>query len=206
MNRILIACMILSLLMIPSYGQPGEPQPPSQSRCDLTEARTPSVRGVRLGMSLEQLLALFPGNARRKEMKEALLRAKETASDESVSLFFDPAMEANPDRYGGVESISAGIYKGRVVDFTVTYLGPTWRTIDEWVTRLSESFNLPGVQGWAAGPDENPNKILRCGELEIGAAIQGGGGSIRVRNTEYLKGASERARTEEERRRRAFKP
>jgi hypothetical protein len=205
MKRTPIACVILSLLMISSSGQPGEPQV-AQSRCDLTEARTPSVRGVRLGMSLEQLLALFPGSTRRKEMKEALLRANATASEELVYLFFDPATDAGGDRYAGVESVSAGIYKGSVMEFTVSYLGPTWRTIDEWVTRLSESFNLPGVQGWVAGPEESPNKILRCGELEISAAIQGGGGLIRVRNTEYLKGAMERAKAEEERRRRAFKP
>jgi len=205
MNRIAIACIILSLLTPLFYGQPREPQP-AQSRCDLTEAKTPNVRGIRLGMSLEQLLALFPGSSRRKEMKEALERAKAAASDEMVYLFFDPATDANGDRYAGVDSVSAGIYKGRVMDFTVLYVGPTWRTIDEWVAKLSESFNLPGVQGWVAGPDENPNRMLRCGEIEIDAAIQGGGGSVRVRNTEYLKEAPERAKAEEERRRRAFKP
>src|SRR5689334_5644619 len=91
MNKIPTAYVILSLLMIPSYGQPGGPQQSAQSACDLTEARMPSVRGVRLGMSLDQLLALFPGSARRKEMKEALARSRAATGDEIVYLFFDPA-------------------------------------------------------------------------------------------------------------------
>ena len=138
-------------------------------------------------------------------MKDTLERAR-AAGSEVVYLSFDPATDAGRDRFAGVESVGVGVYKGRVADFTVVYGGATWRTIDEWVAKLSESFNLPGGQEWVAGPSENPNKVLRCGNIEIEAAIQGGSGSIRVRNTEPLREAQERARAEEERRRRAFKP
>jgi hypothetical protein len=157
-------------------------------------------------MSLEQLLALFPGSSKRKEMKDAIDRAKSANSGEVVYLSFLPATDASGDRFAGIDSVSAGIYKGRVMDFSVVYVGPTWRTIDEWVMKLSESFNLPGVQEWMVGPNENPNKVLKCGGIEIEAAIQGGGGSIQVRNTESLKGMQERDIGEEERRRRVFKP
>jgi len=37
----------------------------SQSRCSLTEATSPSVRGLRLGMSIKSYLALFSGSATR---------------------------------------------------------------------------------------------------------------------------------------------
>src|SRR5437868_2788687 len=58
MNKIAIAFLTLSPLAIPAYGLAIAPQP-AQSQCSLTEATSPSVRGVRLGMSLEPLLALF---------------------------------------------------------------------------------------------------------------------------------------------------
>lgn len=205
MNKITITFFTLALLTIPVYGRAIEPQP-VQSRCSLTEANSPTVRGIRLGMSLEQLLGLFPGSSRRKEMKDAIERAKATSGGEVVYLVFDPATDASGDRFAGVDSVSAGISKGRVADFNVLYVGPTWRTIDEWVAKLSETFSLPRAQEWVAGPGESPNRMLKCGAIEIEAAIQGGGGSIRVRNTESLKEAQDRATTEEERRRRAFKP
>ena len=138
-------------------------------------------------------------------MKDALDRAR-SAAGEVVYLSFDPATDAGGDRFAGVESVGAGIYQGRVADFTVVYVGATWRTIDEWVAKLSESFRLPGGQEWVPGPSENPNKVLRCGGIEIEAAIQGGSASIKIRNTGSLQDAQERARSEEERRRRALKP
>lgn len=205
MKKMSITFFTLSLLAIPAYGRAIDPQP-AQSRCSLTEANSPDVRGVRLGMSLDQLLVLFPGSSKRKEMKEAIERAKAAAGSEAVYLTFDPAMDASGDRFDGVDSVSAGIYKGRVMDINVLYVGPTWRTIDEWVAKLSEAYHLPGVQEWVTGPNETPNRILKCGGIEIEAAIQGGGGSIRVRNPEPLKGTQERTVAEEERRRRTFKP
>jgi hypothetical protein len=205
MKKMSITFFTLSLLAIPAYGRAIDPQP-AQSRCSLTEANSPDVRGVRLGMSMDQLLALFPGSSKRKEMKEAVERAKAAAGSEVVYLTFDPALDAPGDRFAGVDSVSAGIYKGRVTDINVLYVGPTWRTIDEWVAKLSEAYNLPGMQEWVIGPNETPNRMLKCAGIEIEAAIQGGGGSIRVRNTETLKGAQERAIADEERRRRTFKP
>ena len=68
------------------------------------------------------------------------------------------------------------------------------------------TFKLPAVQEWMVGPSENPNKILRCQGILVEAAIQGGGGSIRVSNTESLKSADARKEAAEEKRRRSFKP
>ncbi len=203
MSKSSITFLTLSLLVMPICGR--ATQPHAQSRCNLTEANAPVVRGIRLGMSTDQLLALFPGSSKRKEMKDAIERAR-AASNDIVYLSFDPAIDAGGNQFAGVTSVGVGIYRGRVADFTIFYVGATWGTIDEWVAKLSESFNLPGGQAWEAGPSENPNKVLRCSGIEIEAAIQGGSASIKVTNTGPLKDAQERARTEEERRRRTFKP
>ena len=205
MNRMAMTFFTLSLITIPAYVQ-AISQQLAQSKCSLTEANSPSVRGVRLGMSTEQLLRLFPGSSKRKEIRDALERVKAATSGETVYLSFDPATDAGGDKFAGVDSVSAGLYKGRVVDFTVLYFGPTWRTIDEWIARLSEALNLPGGPEWAVGPNETPNKILKCKGIEIEGTIQGGGGSIRIRNTEYLKEPEDRTNAVEERKRREFKP
>ena len=183
----------------------------SQSKCSLTEVNSPSVRGVRLGMSTEQLLALFPGSAKRwakepKKMRDAREKAMAATSSEPVYLSFEPATDAAKDEFAGVDSVSVGLYKGRVVDFSLLYVGAAWRTIDEWVAKLSETLKLPGAQDWMVGPSENPNKVLKCDLIEIEAAIQGGSASIRIRNTEYIKSIEERTNAAEEKKRRDLKP
>jgi hypothetical protein len=56
------------------------------------------------------------------------------------------------------------------------------------------------------GPNETPNKVLTCNGIEIEAAIQGGGGSIKIRNTEQVKGGDQGRNPGEEKKRREFKP
>ena len=189
----------------------GSSQALSQSRCNLTKDNSPSVRGLRLGMSTEQLLALFPGSAKRwakdpKKIREAREKAMAADSSEPVYLSFDLATDAAKEQFAGVDSVSAGLYTGWVVDFSIVYVGGAWRTIDEWVATVSETFKLPGAQDWVAGPSEHPNKVLRCNGIEIEAGIQGGSASIRIRNTEWLKAMEERTTAAEEKKRRDVKP
>jgi hypothetical protein len=157
-------------------------------------------------MSLQQVLALFPASSKRKEIREAVERAKAATVNEPVYLMFDSLNDGSSEQFAGIDSVMIGVYKGQVVDFNVSYIGPTWRTIDEWVERLRQTWGLPGAKAWAVGPNENPTKILRCRGVEIEAGIQGGGASIRIRNTEYNKGIEDSKEATEERKRREFKP
>ena len=202
MKKIGIALVAVALITIPTYRSAASQ--PAQSRCSLTEASSPSVRGLRLGMTAEQVIALFPGSAKDKEMKTALAKARSTTGSETVYLSFDSSTSANKERFAEVGSISVGFYKARVKDLGVEYVGTTWTTVDEWVGKLSETFKLPGLEAWVAGPSENPNKVLRCNGIEIEAATQGGGASIRIRDTEYS--MREGTNAGEERKRREFKP
>ena len=173
----------------------------AQSRCGLTEATAPGIRGLKLGMSVEQVTALFPGSTKRKETREALVRAK-TGSD-VVYVTFEPE-DGGKDQNADVASFSAGFLKGRVIGISVQYLGPEWKNVDEWIAKLSETLGLPGVNNWQPGPSETPNKVLRCSGIEIEAAMEGGGGSITIRSTENRSDSQDRAR--EEKKKRDFKP
>ena len=199
MKRTVMIFFALALALTSAYAQPPS-RPPAQSNCMLT------VRGIRLGMSLEQLLALFPASSKKKETRDVIEKAKTAANNETVYVAFDPVSEGSSGQFSGVDSVSVGIYKGQVVDFTVLYGGPTWRTIDEWVNKLAETFKLPNAKGWTEGPSENPNRMLKCKTVIIEAEIQGGGGSIRVRDTEHNKEMEKQKEAGEEKKRRDFKP
>lgn len=154
----------------------------AQSKCTLTEANSPNVSGLRLGMTAQQLLAMFPGASKRREMMDDLDRAK-AGGGETVYLTFDPATDSSKSEFAGVSSISAGLSKGKVVDLVVGYMGTTWTSVDAWIAKLGEMYRLPGApRDWVEGPSENPNKVLRCDGIEIEASIQGGGSAIRIRN------------------------
>jgi len=200
MNKLAIAFVALAFVTISTISQASNPKP-ALPKCNLTEATAPTVRGLRLGMSTQQLLALFPGSSKRKEMKEAVEKAKAATGNEAAYLVFDPATEGDAKQFGGVESVSAGVNKGRVIDFSIQYGGATWRDVDEWVAKLSESLKLQGAGDWTVGPSENPNKVLRCEGIEIEAAIQGGGSSIRIRNMEDVKVVADRNAADEKKRR-----
>ena len=202
MKRIVIGFVSLALITIPAYLT--ATSQPAQTKCSLTEADSPSVRGLRLGMTAEQVIALFPSSAKNKEMKAALDKAKSTTGSETVYLSFDPSTSTNKEKFAEVGSISVGLYKARVKELDVEYIGATWTTVDEWVAKLSETFKLPGLEAWVAGPSENPNKVLKCNGIEIEAATQGGGASIRIRDTAYS--MREGTNAGEERKRREFKP
>lgn len=200
MKKLAIAFFTLAFMTITAYSQAS-----NQPGCSLTEATSPKIRGLRLGMTTQELLALFPGSTNRKDIKDALEKSR-ASTDEAVYLTFDPAADSGKSEFADVGSVSAGLHKGKVMDLAVQYVSPPWGTIDEWVAKVSESFQLPGAQSWKAGPNETPNRVLRCVGIDIEAAIQGGGGSVRLRNTEVFKGIEERAKAADEKRRRDFKP
>ena len=205
MNKLAIAFVALAFVTISAVSQASNPRP-ARPKCNLTEATAPSVRGLKLGMSTQQLLALFPGSSKRREMKDAVEKAKAATGNEVAYLVFDPATDGDAQQFGGVDSVSAGLNKGRVIDLSIQYGGATWRDIDQWVAKLSEALKLQGAGDWTVGPSENPNKVLRCEGIEIEAAIQGGGSSIRIRNAEYVRADPERTSATEEKKRREIKP
>jgi hypothetical protein len=197
--------MICFTLALPAMYSPATGKPGTQYSCNLTEANSPNVRGIRLGLSTQQLLALFPGKIETQNINDALesARAKHL---ETVSLGLDPESQSSKDRFKGIDSLGVTLYKGRVIDFSVAYYGASFTSVNDWIAKLSEAYHLPGPPDWAAGPDETPNKVLKCNGFEVEAAVEGGGASIRVRDTGYARETEERAKTEAERKRREFKP
>jgi hypothetical protein len=204
MSKFVVVLFALAFVTMSVISQASNPRS-AQTRCNLTDATAPSVRGLRLGMTTQQLLAVFPGITKKKEMKDAIEKAKSATGVEAMYLGFDPATDGDAQQFAGVVSVSAGLYRARVVDFSVQYVGATW-TVDSWIATLSEAFKLPSAQDWVLGPDEAPNKVLKCDGILIEAAIQGGSASIRIRNTEYLKETEERTKAADEKKRQEIKP
>jgi hypothetical protein len=193
-------------MVVPTFSQTS-----NQSTCNLTITQSPTVRGIRLGMSAEEVFALFPGSAERMDYKNAMLSAQVPPNYGVARLYFQPAAYPSPakDRFSGIDSISITLFDGRATEITVTYTGypkgPSWLNVDDFITKLSDAFALPGAKDWLQSGGDQSSKTLKCSGFEIRASDLRNG-SMSLSNNSYTETVRQRAVADEERKRREFKP
>ena len=157
--------------------QPGNSTEQSNANCSLTMAAAPVLNGLKLGMTPDEVLALFPGSKDDAEVKSILSRP---LSPLGVSeLVIRPAKFESKEKFTGINQITFSLLDGRVSSFTVSYNGPAYAHVDQFVTKFVEGTNLPPPDQWQAyiGLD-NQLKILTCKDFEIRVFAGGEGGNL----------------------------
>jgi hypothetical protein len=211
MSRSIITLFATVSLLVPTFGQTPN-QSPGQSNC-FTAIQSPAVRGIRLGMTAEEVFALFPASSERPENKNAILSAEQPPNYGIASLSFQPSTYPSPakERFAAIDSVSITLFDGRVTDIQVAYAGPdsnprgpVWNNVDDFIAKLSEAFALPAAKYWFEY--SGYSKTLKCAGFEMEASNQNRQGRIRLRNNGYIDAARQRAAADEEKRRRDFKP
>ena len=150
-----------------------------QSQCSVPSDRMPSIRGLRLGMSADELLSLLAFNNDSRLPVETALKNAGLAPNYGLATFRlsprDSTMMEVREKFAGINSFSFTTFDGRLVEINVTYsrrspdLYPSW-TIDEWTTKISSSFSLPGANYWEPS-SSNDQRTLKCKGLEVEAVI-----------------------------------
>jgi len=199
-----------------SMRAPAQPQAPTQpqnpSKCSLTPAQAPTIRGIKLGMSTEEILSLFPESSQRPDIKAALVQADGYPNYGVARFYFrlSDYPSVAKDRFAGIDGISVTLLDGRVAELRVLYAGsnsrprgPLWLNVDDFIAKLSEAYALPSARDWPLGSETD--KMLKCNGLNIEASAQNAG-SIMLRSTDYIDISRERAAADEEKIRREFKP
>src|SRR5882672_2988258 len=87
--------------------------------CQLTLAGAPDIKGLRLGMTPEQVLALFPGSNEDAEVRASL--AAPPSKFGTLSFLVRPAKYQSKDQFAGVNQITFTLLDGRVSSFSVGY-------------------------------------------------------------------------------------
>ena len=204
MKHILLSAFLL-LAAISTYGQTDGP-PPEPCRLKLSQA--PAVRGVKLGMTVDELLPLFPGITDTSGINRMLSAAEGYPHFGDASFSIGPSSWANTDRFAGISSYFVHTFDRRIIALGVQYEGfPTgarWKDPDDLIQRFSDSLHLPGPKDWAGGPT-NPNRTLKCDGFEI--QVSGGDqASIRFYTRSWEGTKTERLAAFEAQKRREFKP
>jgi hypothetical protein len=208
MKHFTAATFFVALLTIPALGQTSAQQE-SPSPCTLTVTKAPVIRGLRLGMSTDEALVLFPGARESQQWSSELKRSKEPASLGFLSLQLPNSDYQLGESIKEIRYLVIRLLDDRVVGYSVTYqrypIGADWNSTEEWVTKLSETLGLPEAKQWATKDSGRfGSRSLQCNGFEIEANYSNGP-SISV-FTKVDKELQERRKAHEEQKRREFKP
>jgi hypothetical protein len=145
--------------------------------CQLTLAGAPDIKGLRLGMTTEEVLTLFPGGKEDTDVRPFLSRPPSQFGESE--LLIRPAKYESKEKFAGIKQITFTLLDGRVSDFTIGYDGPEYSHVDKFVAKFIEGTSLPTADQWEAyvGMD-NSLKILRCADFETNVFIGGPGGNL----------------------------
>lgn len=182
-----------------------------QSPCVMNAAAAPAVRGLRLGMTAEELVKFFPGLSPRNLVASA--QKEPNYGVARLSFQLDSPSTPQKDQFSGIDSIGIVLFDNQVTEITVRYAGdnsypvkgPYWKNVDDFISKLSEAFGLPLARDWL---DRNTwAKTLKCTGFTLNASVDNGTGSITLRSTTaYDEIVRQRRLADQEKRRREFKP
>jgi hypothetical protein len=143
----------------------------SSAQCNLPMAKAPMIRGFRLGMKLDEVMAIFPG--RESEFQTA---AKSPSQYGLVSVgIYQNNGSVNDKVFEGIGSYSftfldneaIGIAFGLNSNYSP---GIPW-PLDELTIHVIEKFNLPGLSYWQSSANNmaplNTSRKLNCDGFEI---------------------------------------
>ena len=174
------------------------------SECKLKLSQSPAIRGIRLGMTFDQVLAQIPGSEADSNLLAGLSRDYFGSRNATVT----PGNYANAkEKFAGISSINLSFLDGRLLSFNVRYNGPEWRSSEQFVARVAEVLNLPGVGAWKARI--NNTLAVGCDGFEISVQTFGGSDSyIGIKDTtiDFGKVVQDRVEVPKEKARRSFKP
>jgi len=150
---------------------------PANTNCQLSMAGAPNIKGLKLGMTPDEVLALFPDSKEDEEVRKHL---SQPPSQFGVSDFnIHPEKFGSKDKFKDVTQITFNLLDGRVSAFTVGFNGPEYPHVDQFVAKFIEGTNLPPVDQWQGYEGmESQLKMLACKDFEVRVFIGGEGGKL----------------------------
>lgn len=140
-------------------------------------SQAPTIKGLKLGMTPDEVLALFPGSKEDPEVRASVSRPPNQYG--MAGFLIRPSKYENKEEFAEIIQITFTFLDGRVSKMYVGFNGPEWPHVDKFVAKFVEGTNFPGVDQWEAyvGMDTQL-KILTCTGFEIRVFAGGPGGNL----------------------------
>ncbi|MDQ3917491.1 MAG: hypothetical protein M3348_03365 [Acidobacteriota bacterium] len=124
----------------------------AQAACTLTVDKAPSIRGLRLGMTLGEVKSFAPD-----------IRVTDLGFGESTATL-NLLDKADPARFKGVNAVFLHFVDERVTDLSVLYdPSVNWESTSQFVAKVSEALKLPPA--WEGGDSQT----MACDGFKITA-------------------------------------
>lgn len=176
----------------------------AQERCNIPLPISPDIRGVRLGMKLEEVRAMFPkgvgfGFAPQPD---------EAGVIDSLDLGILDWYEQR-EKFKGVEDISLVFADGKLVKIGVSYEKTAdWPNVDTFAAQVSSRLALP--LAWRRPDNADPTiaRVMDCDGFRVIAVAPGPAAKtfIGLVDTAAERAIKEKRAAIEEQKRRAFRP
>ena len=103
----------------------GQTPTPQTSPCALKIAQAPVIRGLKLGMKVDDILAMFPGSRENDYVKNALSDNEFFPRFGVIDFGFSPSQFGDKERFAGINSFYFTFLDGRMVRYGVDYASAT---------------------------------------------------------------------------------
>jgi hypothetical protein len=138
--------------------------------CNLTMAQAPAIRGIGLGMTVDELLQLFPG-ADPNTIKAEIEKAKSEPSFGVATLHLNSSQHRDREQGLGFQLV---LFDGRVVSVTSAYYmnnhtqyGMVF-TLEQFIDKIAPTYQLPAKENWVRDENRPDHRaVLRCKEVEF---------------------------------------
>lgn len=201
MKKVLLIALVLGSV---STAAAQTSNPGASGECKLKLSQAPAIRGIHLGMTANEVLAVFPGAEKNVALRQRLSEPRFGLI--TIDLF--PSYYESKEKFVGVRSVNFGLLDGVLNFVTITYNGPEWKSEEQFASKVAETLNLPGVGSWKQRTQYG--RALACDGFEVKVQItpESGSAMITVRNLEkdVNKIVSEREEAIKDEARRAFRP
>ncbi len=150
--------------------------------CALTLSAAPNINGLTLGMTTEEVLAVFPGS---KADPEVSSRVSNINPFGAASFAVKPEKYGAKEKFAGIDQINFSVLDGRIFKLYAGYNSRDWPHVDKFITHFVAGTNLPAADQWEAyvGMD-NQLKTLKCPDFE--ARVFAGGKGVQIDYVELL--------------------
>jgi len=137
----------------------------------------PVIEGLKLGMTVDEILGLFPGSKEDAELRTAVSAPQGRFGNSSWLLI--PSKYRSAANYKEVSRLTFTLLDGHVSSFTVSYNGPEWPHVDKFIETFVAGKNLPAADQWEPfeGMDTQM-KTLTCDGFSIRIFHGGEGGNL----------------------------
>ena len=143
---------------------PPQPPPPPKPTCKLTLAQAPAIRGLRLGMTSDELFALFPANERQEFERAQQLKSAELAPAYGFTSFhFRLSDYAAMERFTGISGLTFGLFDKKVESITAYYWNtPQFDNAGQLMEIITRQFGLPEFKDWPGYNQYSTTHSLAC--------------------------------------------